>query len=82
MRNFQTLEGGTKKIEDRALNIRAGKACDLRLMEDTLFIPNGKEKSGFDLYQHPEGFVILVKRDLFEVTPFKGGKITIRRKYD
>jgi len=80
MVRVETLPCGTKLIKDRALKIHAGRASDLRLMEDTLFVPNGKEKSGFDLYQHPEGFAILVKRALFEVTSYKSGKISIKKK--
>jgi len=80
MVKVETLTGGVKKISDRALKIHSGRASDLRLMEDALFVPNGKEKSGFDLYQHPEGFAILVKRDLFDVSEYKGGKIAVKKK--
>jgi len=81
MVKVEQLAGGTKKIEDRALILHSGNAPDLRLMGDTGFFPTEKnKKSEIDLYQHEDGFAILIQRGKFEVTEYKNGKITLKKR--
>ena len=68
---------GIERIDNRRLSNDTGSAPGLRLLKDIGFNPGDSE---CDLYQHPDGFAILVKRSLFEVSEFKCDKITIKRK--
>jgi hypothetical protein len=64
-----------KLIKGRSLVLRSGHAPDLRIMGETGFA----SKDSGDLYQHEEGFLILVHGDKFEVSAYKNGRIHLKR---
>ena len=71
----EQLKNGVKLIKNRSLVLRSGHAPDLRIMSDTGFT----SKDTGDLYQHEDGFLILVHGDKFEVSAYKNGKIHLKR---
>lgn len=75
MKKIHELDDGSKMIDGRSMPAGTGGVPSVRLIPDTGFQP----KEMADVYQHEDGYAIIVKQGLFEVSNYKNGKIYIKK---